>query len=73
LNASIAAIDISTDTAMPQTAETAKIAKRNDNATVVWFTWGNALRKNTAIPATSTRAKKLRKVRRWMTGIMPQF
>jgi hypothetical protein len=63
--------DMNTDTAMPQTAETAKIARRNDNATVVWFTCGSALRKNTVIPATIKRARRLRIVRRWMMGITP--
>src|SRR5258708_35412713 len=33
----IAASDIRTDTVIPQTAETAKIASRKESATVVWF------------------------------------
>jgi len=73
LNASIAITDMNTDTVMPHTAETAKIARRNDNATVVWLTCGRVLRKNTVIPATINRARKLRTVRRWTAGIITQF
>ena len=29
---------MNTDTAIPHTAETARMASRKDNATVVWFT-----------------------------------
>lgn len=69
----MAANDMTTDTVMPHTAETAKIARRNDNATVVWFTCGKALRKKTVIPATIRTARKLRTVRRFTAGTMAQF
>src|ERR1700722_9511481 len=59
----IAASDMRTDTVIPQTAETAKIASRKQSATVVWFTRGRPSRKNSEIPATITRASKLRTVR----------
>ncbi len=35
MNTSIATTDMMTDTAIPQTAETARIARRNERATVV--------------------------------------
>ena len=34
-------MDMKTATTMPHTAETAKIANRNDSATVVWLTCKN--------------------------------
>src|SRR5882762_9748478 len=34
----IARSDMATETAIPHTAETARIASRNERATVVWFT-----------------------------------
>ena len=61
---------MNTETAIPQTAETAKIARRNDKATVVWLTCGIASRKNTVIPTTISRASKLRIVRRRTDRVM---
>src|SRR4030095_1218347 len=65
--------DIRTETAIPQTAETAKIARRNESATVVWFTRGIAARKSTVIPATINNSSRLLIVRRRTKRVICQF
>src|SRR5882724_10192799 len=69
----IAASDMRNETVIPQTAETAKIASRNESATVVWFTRGRASRKNRVIPATISSASKLRTVRSRTERVIYQF